>query len=160
MCKCYKQSGAGVDFVSNYGKIAAIKILINAKIHVNFCLRTVYTQIWSAHISWLRPNKVSYEVINALFWKYSVKYGLLTQFCRVKRPLLQTYQCCVVICECFRAEELQLGQMNPSWFSLEQSPVYLTTASSSEGPLQWSDAPSGVTDHRACVFFPACWWLR
>ncbi len=49
--KCYEQSGAGVDFVCTYEKIRATKILMNAKIPVNFLLRTVYTQIRSAHVS-------------------------------------------------------------------------------------------------------------
>ncbi len=31
----HKQSGAGVDFVSNYEKIAAINILMDAEIHTN-----------------------------------------------------------------------------------------------------------------------------
>ncbi len=45
--KNYEQSGAGVDFISTNEKIGATKILMNAKIHVNFRLRTVITQVCS-----------------------------------------------------------------------------------------------------------------
>ena len=44
-------SAACVDFVSSYEKIGVTKILMNAEMHVNFRLRTVYTQIRSAHVS-------------------------------------------------------------------------------------------------------------
>lgn len=53
--KNYEQSETGVDFVSNYKKIRATKILINAEIHIKFLLQTVNTKIYSAQVLRMRP---------------------------------------------------------------------------------------------------------